>query len=894
MSRVLLSRSRYRVLDATGHPFANPIRLSFTDSSTTLPKEVYDGPDVGDTSLGTYVTLDGEGYVPESGVWLDVGRYNMTVQERISESPEIWDNKWTINKLAGGTDESTNDDTTIRFVSTIADIRGLSGADLGGITINTGYYTLNDGGQGMWRWNSTSLAADDGGSILKPTGQSEATQGRWIRVFDRTTEVPVTFWGAITGQGDVSGNIEKADLWCGRTATDSGCTLAFPAGVYNIGSAVLDLNRVGVTDVGIARPVHYHLYQNARFAGNGSVNLEGPATIDSDFYVSDILNLGASNVNHGVCRPEWWGAVGDNSNDDSDAFVLCWDQCGSHAIELNGIYLISSDVTITASTHPALHFKGYVSQIKITDGTTTTLDIGKVFTDVNRLLFDGNVDAWLIDSYEYHSSWFDIVSGSDFSTFCGNNETPYSKIVWDSTVTFSDASVYDSDGNMVHKSSDEGIWYINNAYIRLNNCEFSEGDYIIRFASSANTGAFLARNKEVYDPTWFGATGDDVAVQMNHLMRTLVYYERSCDFRNKASNCENAVYLPLVGSSNLSLYNVNFAFTNATDHGLSAGSNSTHPGILNILGGRIVHADQTHSYNTIFVACAYLTMKNVKVYFGASGFDNNNSVISGNEFISTSLNLWGKTAGAYDNVIRDNTLSDTLSYLHVASGVLTGLQILNNTFKYEFTGTGDEQFISIVNDTLTSTVSKVYVGGNYYKNTGTNFDVYNIRDTSDGVTTGWATTAQEIYIEDPQMETDMPYDDYGRVYHTANFVNIHTTNGYAVDGIGSLPLNSSNSTGFWSDEYTLNPNEQFKLTGRGGTCRITGYCVTMRETTSPFWTGKPCEIVQRGEYQGLSNFNNELEITLSFPRGTPWGSEYGSGSVMIRYSFVKDFGDQTA
>ena len=49
------------------------------------------------------------------------------------------------------------DDATISFVSTIADIRALSGDDLGGITLNTGYYDLNDGGQGAWRWVASSL-----------------------------------------------------------------------------------------------------------------------------------------------------------------------------------------------------------------------------------------------------------------------------------------------------------------------------------------------------------------------------------------------------------------------------------------------------------------------------------------------------------------------------------------------------------------------------------------------------------------------------------------------------------------------------------------------------------------------------------------------------------------
>src|ERR1700676_4229777 len=57
-------------------------------------------------------------------------------------------------------------------------------ADSSGNAYLLGYYTANDGGGGLFVWNSASTAIDDGGTIIQPTYVSGSNPGRWLRVYD--------------------------------------------------------------------------------------------------------------------------------------------------------------------------------------------------------------------------------------------------------------------------------------------------------------------------------------------------------------------------------------------------------------------------------------------------------------------------------------------------------------------------------------------------------------------------------------------------------------------------------------------------------------------------------------------------------------------------------------
>lgn len=78
--------------------------------------------------------------------------------------------------------EFANANLPAATVSSMAALRLVSGAEDGQTITLSGYSSENDGGGGIFVWNSTSTASDNGGTIIAPTGVST---GRWYRIFNR-------------------------------------------------------------------------------------------------------------------------------------------------------------------------------------------------------------------------------------------------------------------------------------------------------------------------------------------------------------------------------------------------------------------------------------------------------------------------------------------------------------------------------------------------------------------------------------------------------------------------------------------------------------------------------------------------------------------------------------
>lgn len=85
-------------------------------------------------------------------------------------------------------------------VLTIAALRTVGYAALanGAVVQVAGYYSTNDGGGGAFLWNSTSVATDDSGTIINPTGNSGA--GRFLRL-GLTGSWDWKWFGAVGGNG---------------------------------------------------------------------------------------------------------------------------------------------------------------------------------------------------------------------------------------------------------------------------------------------------------------------------------------------------------------------------------------------------------------------------------------------------------------------------------------------------------------------------------------------------------------------------------------------------------------------------------------------------------------------------------------------------------------------
>lgn len=114
-------------------------------------------------------------------------------------------------------------------VATIAALRA-SPVRAGHVVVR-GYYASGDGGGGEFHWSATSVAADNGGSVILPTGH--VGQGRWLRIIH--TDVSVRWFGA---RGDGATDDYAAIMAAQAVVDGRGGTLYFPPGTYAVGQTI--------------------------------------------------------------------------------------------------------------------------------------------------------------------------------------------------------------------------------------------------------------------------------------------------------------------------------------------------------------------------------------------------------------------------------------------------------------------------------------------------------------------------------------------------------------------------------------------------------------------------------------------------------------------------------
>lgn len=207
-----------RAQDASGNVVFGAT-LAFYQAGTTTPVAVYADID-GRTSLGTSLSSDSFGYFPVH--YLDEQQdYKAVIT--VSGFSRTYD--WL--RGSGSTDA-----TTFGQVADIPALRGKTwaGVERPDIVVLVNNWSAGDGG-GLFRWDSTSTATDDGGITIKETA---TTTGRWVRQFSQAEIAPE--WFGARGDGTTNDQAAVQSAVTAAVARQGSVRLSR---MYAVGSEVL-------------------------------------------------------------------------------------------------------------------------------------------------------------------------------------------------------------------------------------------------------------------------------------------------------------------------------------------------------------------------------------------------------------------------------------------------------------------------------------------------------------------------------------------------------------------------------------------------------------------------------------------------------------------------------
>ena len=175
MGYILGEPTVQQYFDANGDPLENGT-IEFFIYNTSTPTPIYSNST--GTSAGTSVTLNSIG-APENGGTSIALFFDESVVYKIVRKDSAGS---AIAPTIGpyypnGGSAITIDAVASTATDSLYDYTGASNGDQASVA---GYYVPGDGGGGMFYWNSTSTAADDGGITILPTGH--VGNGRWKRI----------------------------------------------------------------------------------------------------------------------------------------------------------------------------------------------------------------------------------------------------------------------------------------------------------------------------------------------------------------------------------------------------------------------------------------------------------------------------------------------------------------------------------------------------------------------------------------------------------------------------------------------------------------------------------------------------------------------------------------
>ena len=202
-----------------------------------------------------------------------------------------------------------------------------------------GYVAQSDGAEGVFTWDPLSTATDDGGTIAQVTNPPTPT-GRWKRLLGDF--VSVGHFGIVGNGSDVTAAVVAADA----VAAASGRRLYFPAGTYGFAS-----------NATLNSPLSFAAGAILQVSSGKTLTLTAAVTVPPKQQVFSSASS-ISMTNQIVLYPEWWGAVGNASTDDSAALNSCIAaaQLGARVLLRPVTYAVYSPVSIISK--PGLVLEG--------------------------------------------------------------------------------------------------------------------------------------------------------------------------------------------------------------------------------------------------------------------------------------------------------------------------------------------------------------------------------------------------------------------------------------------------------------------------------------------------------------------------------------------------------
>lgn len=189
----LMPVARQQFFDDNGVPLAGG-RLYTYVGGTSTPKATYTDA-TGQTEHTNPIVLDSSG---RATVYFSTGAYKLIVMDADNVT------LWSEDGVVAGAD--------VTDVDTVTDLRALLPGSAS--TVRTlGRLSKNDGGGWSYYWDADSTAADNGGTIIRPSSLPVA--GRWLGFKPTDDVIPLRLFGAaMDGVTDDVSILQTCDTYC--------------------------------------------------------------------------------------------------------------------------------------------------------------------------------------------------------------------------------------------------------------------------------------------------------------------------------------------------------------------------------------------------------------------------------------------------------------------------------------------------------------------------------------------------------------------------------------------------------------------------------------------------------------------------------------------------------